>query len=66
MNSDVAYEAASQKAAALLKKHPDKNVTFYLGKASRFPAPVWYVLWGNNKSGYAVYVNATTGGIAGK
>jgi hypothetical protein len=66
VDSDVAYETASKKAAAWLKKHPGKNVTLYLGKASRFPAPVWYVLWGNNKSGYAVYVNATTGAIAGK
>jgi hypothetical protein len=66
LDSDVAYETASKKAAAWLKNHPDKNVTFYLGKASRFPAPVWYVLWGNNKSGYSVYVNATTGAIAGK
>jgi hypothetical protein len=24
------------------------------------------VLWGNNKSGYSAYVNATTGAIAGK
>jgi hypothetical protein len=65
-DSDAAYKTASQKAASWLKKHPDKNVTFYLGKASRFPAPVWYLLWGNNKSGYSVYVNATTGAIAGK
>ena len=66
IDSDVAYDTASKKAAAWLKKHPDKNVTFYLGKSSRFPAPVWYVLWGNNKSGYAANVNATTGAIAGK
>jgi len=51
VDSDVAYEAAAQKAAAWLKKHRDKNVTFCLGRLSRFPAPVWYVLWGNNKSG---------------
>ena len=66
IDSDVAYETASKKAAAWLKSHPGKSVTFYLGSASRFPAPVWYVLWGNNKSGYSVYVNATTGAIAGQ
>ena len=38
IDSDVAYETASKKAAAWLKNHPGKNVTFYLGKASRFPA----------------------------
>jgi hypothetical protein len=66
IDSDVAYETASHKAAAWLKNHPGKSVSFYLGSASRFPAPVWYVLWGNNKSGYSAYVNATTGAIAGK
>ena len=66
IDSDVAYETASHKAAAWLKNHPGRSVSFYLGNASRFPAPVWYVLWGNNKSGYAAYVNATTGAIAGK
>jgi hypothetical protein len=66
VDSEGAYEKASQKAGTWLKKHPDKSVTFYLGKASRFPAPVWYLLWGNNKSGNSVYVNATTGAGAGK
>ena len=66
VDSDVAYEKASQKAGSWLKTHPGRNLTLYLGKASRFPAPVWYLLWGNNKSGYSVYVNATTGAIGGK
>jgi hypothetical protein len=34
-----------------------------LGKQARFPGPAWYVLWGDTKLGYAVYVNATTGEI---
>jgi len=66
VDSDVAYKTALERAGAWVKKHPDKGVTFYLGNASRFPAPVWYVLFGNNKFGYAVFVNATTGAIAGK
>lgn len=66
VDSDVAYKTALEKAGAWVKKHPDKGATFYLGNASRFPAPVWYVLWGNNKSGYAVFVNATTGAMTGK
>ena len=28
---------------------------------TRFPAPVWYVLWGDNKSGFYALINATTG-----
>jgi len=63
VDSDTAYKTAYQKAAAWTRKHPDKGVAFFLGNASRFPGPVWYLLWGNSKSGYAAYVNATTGTI---
>jgi hypothetical protein len=34
-----------------------------LGNASRFAAPVWYVMWGTSKDGYAALVNARTGAI---
>jgi hypothetical protein len=61
VDSDAAYKAALEKAAVWLKAHPDQKPTFRLGNASRFPAPVWYVMWGSNKNGYAALVNATTG-----
>jgi hypothetical protein len=61
VDSDAAYQAAYAKAEAWVKKHPDRQVTLSLVAASRFPAPVWYVIWGNPKSGYAAFVNATTG-----
>jgi hypothetical protein len=64
VDSDKAYEAAYKRAAAWAKRHPDKGVAFFLGNASRFQGPVWYVLWGNTKSGYAAYVNATTGTVS--
>ena len=35
-----------------------------LANSPRFPAPVWYVLWGTPKNGYLAFVNATTGTIA--
>lgn len=60
-DSDAAYKVAYEKAQTWVKKHPDKPPAFSLGAASRFPAPVWYILWGNAKSGYAAFVNATTG-----
>jgi hypothetical protein len=67
VNSDTAYKTAYEKAEEWVKKHPDKKVAFLLGSASRFPAPVWFVIWGSATSGYAVYVNATTGTVvAGK
>lgn len=66
VNSDAAYKTAFAKAAAWLKKHPGTLASMSLGKAARFPAPVWYIQWGTTKSGYAVFVNATTGEVIGK
>jgi hypothetical protein len=63
VDSDAAYKAAFEKAAGWLKKHPNQKATFRLGNASRFAAPVWYVMWGTNNNGYAALVNATTGAI---
>ena len=63
VDSDDAYKAAFEKAAGWLKKHPNQKATFRLGNASRFPAPVWYIMWGTTKNGYAALVNATTGAV---
>ena len=65
-DSDAAYKTALSQAEPWLKKHPGKEATMALGNASRFPAPVWYVLWGDKKMGYAVYVNAKTGAVVKK
>jgi hypothetical protein len=66
VNSDAAYKTAYAKAEVWVKKHPGKKVAFSLGSAAQFPAPVWFIIWGDTKSGYAVYVNATTGIVIGK
>jgi hypothetical protein len=63
VDSDAAYKAAFEKAAGWLKTHPNQKATFRLGDASRFPAPVWYVMWGTSKNGYAALVNALTGAV---
>ena len=63
VDSDAAYKTAYAKAETWVKKHPGKKVSFSLGSAARFPAPVWFIIWGDTKSGYAVYVNATTGTV---
>ena len=63
VDSDAAYKTAYAKAEAWVKKHPGKKVAFSLGSAARFPAPVWFIIWGDTKSGYAVYVNATLGTV---
>jgi hypothetical protein len=62
VDSDAAYAAAAGDGETWLKKNPGKKLAnFQLGYGYSFPAPVWYVLWGNQKSGYLAYVNATTG-----
>jgi len=63
VDSDAAYKTAFAKAETWLKKHPNMQPTFRLGNASRFAAPVWYIMWGTTKNGYAALVNATTGAI---
>jgi hypothetical protein len=61
VDSDDAYKTAEKKAEAWLKKHPDAQAVMTLGSSSRFPAPVWHVMWGTTKNGFYAFVNATTG-----
>jgi hypothetical protein len=60
-DSDAAYQTAMEKAGAWVKAHPAKQAAFTLANASRFPTPVWYIVWGDKASGYSVLVSATTG-----
>ncbi len=68
IDSDAAYKTAAAKAGDWLKdpEHAAKPVSLSLGAASRFPAPVWYILFGDSKSGFAAFVNASTGNIVAK
>jgi hypothetical protein len=63
VDSDAAYRVALVQAAAWVKQHPDKPASLALGNTAQFTGPVWYVLWGDRKSGYAVYVSARTGQV---
>jgi hypothetical protein len=64
VDSDAAYQAAAADGAAWLKKNPDKALSsFALGNTSRFQAPVWYLMWGDKKSGYVAYVDANSGKV---
>lgn len=67
VDSDAAYKAAAEKAKDFLAKTPKPVTIFALGNASTFPAPMWYILFGDAKSGgFKVYVNASTGVVFGK
>jgi hypothetical protein len=64
VDSDVAYQAAAADGAAWLKKNPDKALSsFALGNTFRFQAPVWYLMWGDKKSGYVAFVDANSGKV---
>jgi hypothetical protein len=65
IDSDAAYKAAATDAADWLKKNPDKKLsTIALGNTYRFQSPVWYVLWGDPKTGgYVAYVDANSGKV---
>ena len=40
--------------------------TFQLGNIYRFQAPVWYLAWGDKKSGYVGFIDANTGKVLNK
>jgi hypothetical protein len=65
IDSDEAYTKAAEKASAWLAKNASKPVTaFSLGQAAALPAPTWYIMWGDKKTGgFAAYVNAATGTV---
>jgi hypothetical protein len=63
VDSDGAYQTALAQATDWVKRHPGKEVSLAMGNASRFDGPVWYVLWGDQKSGHAVYVSARSGAV---
>jgi len=67
-DSDAAYKAAATKAADWLKDPANaaKPWSMALGSASRFPSPVWYVVFGTEKNGYQAYISATTGNVITK
>ena len=67
VDSDAAYSAAAADAAAWLKKNPGIKLSrFQLGNGYSFPAPVWYLMWGDKKLGYVAFVSATTGKVLKK
>jgi hypothetical protein len=61
VNSDAAWKTAEAKAEPWLKKHPNKPVMLSLVAGARFASPIYFIMWGDKKDGYAAFVNATTG-----
>jgi len=63
VDTDAAYETALKEGADYDKKNPDKPITFLLEKITKYPDPVWRVIWGESvgTSNFSVYVDASTG-----
>jgi hypothetical protein len=64
IDSDAAYTAAAADAAAWIKANPGKEISdFEVGDTSKFADPVWYILWGTKKAGYAAIIDANSGKV---
>jgi len=64
IDTDTAYQTALKNGGAEYdKKNPGKPITMMLEKNSKFPDPVWRIIWGESlgKSNFSVFVDASTG-----
>ena len=67
VDSDTAFVTASTTAADWLKKNPNKELaSLEMGQTYRFQGPVWYMLWGDKKSGYNALVDGGSGKLLSK
>jgi hypothetical protein len=64
VDTGAAYETALKNGGeAYDKKNPGKPITVLLEKNSKFPSPVWRIIWGESlgTSNFSVFVDASTG-----
>jgi hypothetical protein len=64
VDTDTAYKTALANGGTDYgKKNPNKPILFTLEKITKFPDPVWRVIWGESvgTSNFSVYVDASTG-----
>jgi len=67
VDSDAAYTTAAGDAGVWLKKNPGKDFSaMEVADTSKFPDPMWYVMWGTPKDGFAAWVDANTGALTKK
>ncbi len=68
VDTDAAYQTALAQAGDYDKKNPGKPISFTIEKITRFPDPVWRVIWGESvgTSNFSVYVDASTGAFQEK
>src|SRR6266571_4086315 len=64
IDTDTAYQTALKNGGAEYdKKNPGKPITILLEKNTKFPDPVWRIIWGESlgTSNFSVFVDASTG-----
>ena len=61
------HRGRNGRCRPVLKEQIGSDVTdFELGDTYKFSTPVWYILWGTKKAGYAAIVDASTGKVLKK
>lgn len=67
VDSDSAYETGATTAADWLKQNPKRELaSLEMGQTYRFQGPVWYMLWGDKKSGYNALIDGGSGKLLSK
>jgi hypothetical protein len=62
VDSDAAFKTSAVDAGSWLTNNRDKQLSSLdLGSNYKFQSPVWYVAWGDKKSGYIALVDANSG-----
>jgi hypothetical protein len=64
IDTDAAYQTALKNGGEEYdKKNPGKPITIMLEKNSKYPSPVWRIVWGESlgTSNFSVFVDASTG-----
>jgi hypothetical protein len=63
VDSDAAYQTALKNSEDYDKKNPGKPITLLLEKVTKYPDPVWRVVWGESvgTSNFSIFVDALTG-----
>jgi hypothetical protein len=63
VDTDAAYKTALAKVHDYDTKNPHLTISMLLEKNSKFPNPVWRMIWGESlgTSGLSVFIDASTG-----
>ena len=64
IDTETAYQTAMKNGGAEYdKKNPGKPITIMLEKNTKYPDPVWRIIWGESlgTSNFSVFVDASTG-----